>query len=103
MWPSAAGTSDGLKRPALDGYAQQLALDMNRWNAALDSHKHKAEVDADVQATADIVGTPGFVIGGYYINGAQPALKFQRLIDRVLASGPAHVVRPAAPSAAQAP
>jgi protein-disulfide isomerase len=101
--PSKTG-AEGLKRPALDGYAQQLGLDMAKWNFALDSRKHKAEVDADSQAAtaAGITGTPAFVVGGYFINGAQPELRFQRLIDRVLASGPAHVAPPAA-GAAHAP
>ncbi len=89
----SGNSTDGLKRPALDDYAQQLGLDMTRWNAALDLRTHKPEVDADANAAsaAGISGTPSFIIGGYFVNGAQPAAKLQRLIDRVLASGP---VRP---------
>jgi protein-disulfide isomerase len=98
----SGGTTDGLKRPALDQYAQQLGLDMNRWAAALDGHTHAAEIDADVAAAkaAGITGTPAFVIGGYYLGGAQPAAKFQRIIDRVLASGPARPASASSPSAA---
>ena len=33
---------DGLKREALDGYAQQLGLDMDKWKAALDSAEPQA-------------------------------------------------------------
>ncbi len=78
---------DGLKREALDTYAQQLGLDMNKWKAALDSQSHKPEVDADAKAGNDvgISGTPAFLINGYFINGAQPFAKFRKVIDRALA------------------
>jgi protein-disulfide isomerase len=79
--------ADGLKREALDGYAQQLGLDMGKWKTALDTQSHKAEVDADAKAGNDagINGTPAFVINGYFINGAQPFPKFRKVIDRALA------------------
>jgi protein-disulfide isomerase len=78
---------DGLKREALDGYAQQLGLDMAKWKTALDTHSHKAEVDADAKVGNDagINGTPAFIINGYFINGAQPFPKFRKIIDRALA------------------
>jgi len=80
-------TPDGLKREALDKYAQQLNLDMTKWKAALDNQTHKAEVDADAKMGNDIgiSGTPAFVINGYFISGAQPFSKFRKLIDRALA------------------
>jgi protein-disulfide isomerase len=78
---------DGLKREAMDGYAQSLGLDMGKWKTALDTQSHKAEVDADAKAGNDagINGTPAFLINGYFINGAQPFSKFRKLIDRALA------------------
>ena len=78
---------DGLKRPTLDSYAQQLGLDMDKWKAALDSQAHKAEVDADAKAGNDagISGTPAFIINGYFINGAQPFAKFRKVIEKALA------------------
>jgi protein-disulfide isomerase len=78
---------DGLKREALDTYAQQLGLDMGKWKTALDTQSHKAEVDADAKAGNDagINGTPAFIINGYFINGAQPFAKFRKIIDRALA------------------
>jgi protein-disulfide isomerase len=77
----------GLKREALDGYAKELGLDMDRWRIALDTGAHKAAVDADDKAGTDagITGTPAFVINGYFISGAQPYGKFKKLIDRALA------------------
>lgn len=78
---------DGLKREALDGYAQQLGLDMGKWKTALDTQSHKAEVDADAKVGNDagINGTPAFLINGYFINGAQPFAKFRKIIERALA------------------
>jgi protein-disulfide isomerase len=78
---------NGLKREALDSYAQQLGLNMDKWKAALDNQTHKAEVDADAKAGNDagIQGTPAFVINGYFINGAQPYAKFRKVIEKALA------------------
>src|SRR6185312_718080 len=84
---------EGLKRPALESYAQQIGLDMTKFKAALDNQTHKAEVDADAKMGNDegINGTPAFIIGngaggqGYFINGAQPYAKFKKLIDRAIA------------------
>jgi len=80
-------TPDGIKREALEKYAGELGLDMNKFKAALDNHTNKDRVDADskVGDDAGISGTPAFVINGYFINGAQPFPKFKKLIDRAIA------------------
>ena len=80
-----------LSRPTLDGYAAQLHLDMNKWAAALDQASHETQIAADEKAANDagIHGTPAFLIGPYYISGAQPFSKFRRAIERALAeAGP---------------
>lgn len=81
------GTPEGLKREALDKYAQQIGLDAAKFKAALDSRAHKAAVDADTKIANDagISGTPAFVINGYFISGAQPFARFKKVIDRALA------------------
>ena len=80
-------TEGGLKREALDKYAGEIGLDASKFKAALDSGTHKAVVEADKKAAQDagIQGTPGFIINGYFINGAQPYPKFKKVIDRALA------------------
>jgi protein-disulfide isomerase len=77
---------DGLKRESLESYAKQLGLDMEKFKAALDDHRHKATVDAEAKVGKDagIQGTPAFVINGYFINGAQPYKEFKRVIDIAL-------------------
>lgn len=80
-------TPDGLKREALEKYAEQVGLDMTKFRAALDTRAHKAAVEADskIADAAGISGTPAFVINGYFVSGAQPFAKFKKVIDRALA------------------
>jgi protein-disulfide isomerase len=80
----------GLERPALEGYAKALGCDMKKFGAALDGHTHKNEIDRDVNdaQNAGINGTPGFIINGYYVSGAQPYRKFKKVIERALHDPP---------------
>jgi protein-disulfide isomerase len=76
----------GLARERLEAVATDVGLDLAKFKEALDSHKHKAKVDADAKIGNDagINGTPGFVINGYFLSGAQPAPAFKKLITRAL-------------------
>jgi protein-disulfide isomerase len=76
-----------LTRPDLDKYAQELGLDMGKFKAALDSRKHKGVIDADmaVAKQVGVNGTPAFTINGYFLSGAQPFEKFDKLIKTALA------------------
>jgi protein-disulfide isomerase len=80
------GQEQGLGRERLEVVATEVGLDMEKFKSALDSHKHKAKVDADAKIGNDagINGTPGFVINGYFLSGAQPAPAFKKLINRAL-------------------
>jgi protein-disulfide isomerase len=82
----AQGGDPGIKRDGLEKIAQEMGLDMDKFKAALDSHKNKAKVDADndVGQKAGINGTPAFIINGYYLSGAQPTPAFVKLINRAL-------------------
>jgi protein-disulfide isomerase len=75
-----------IDRARLDDLARDLGLDMKAFAAAVDGQSHKKIIDADVKVSDDagIRGTPGFVINGYFISGAQPVSKFKRVIDAVL-------------------
>jgi predicted DsbA family dithiol-disulfide isomerase len=76
----------GIGRDVLETLAAKQGVDMSRFVAALDSHKHKAKVEADVDIANDagISGTPGFVINGYFVSGAQPNHAFRSVIRRAL-------------------
>ncbi len=75
-----------LKQPDLEKYAQELGLDMGKFKAALDSRKHKAYVEKDMEIgnKAGIGGTPGFVVNGYFVSGAQPFPAFDKVIKLAL-------------------
>jgi protein-disulfide isomerase len=74
----------GIERENLEKFAQELGLDMAKFKKALDDRTHKARVEADAKAANDagISGTPGFVINGYYVSGAQPYGAFKKVIKR---------------------
>lgn len=78
-----------IKRPELEKYATELGLDLAKFKAALDSHKHKAHIDADVAIAkkAGVSGTPAFTVNGYFVNGAQPFPAFNKVIKLALKGG----------------
>jgi protein-disulfide isomerase len=80
------GQEQGVGRERLEAIATEVGLDMGKFTAALDSHKHMAKVDADMKIGNDagVNGTPGFVINGYFLSGAQPAPAFKKIINRAL-------------------
>ncbi len=73
--------------------AVELGLDATAFNDCLDSSKHAAEVNKDLQdgSAAGVQGTPGFFIGktdgnsAQQISGAYPFATFQQVIDEELA------------------
>jgi protein-disulfide isomerase len=76
-------TPDGLKRPALEKYAEELGVDMTKFRAALDNRTHKAFVEAEAKMAngAGISGTPASVVNCYFVSGAQPFDQFDKMIQ----------------------
>jgi len=72
----------------LKQHAVTAGLDASKFNACLDSHKFKGEVDKDVAEgnQAGVSGTPAFFINGRALEGAQPFEAFKRVIDEELAA-----------------
>jgi len=70
----------------LESYASKLGLNLRKFRAAMQDGRHRARIaaDADVAKAASITGTPGFVIGGYFLSGAQPMPKFEKLVRYAL-------------------
>jgi protein-disulfide isomerase len=86
------GDDGGLTRTALEGYAQALDIDVTRFRAALDDHRHLATIRADMQAitaTGVRFGTPAFFINGHFMSGARPLAEFRARIDALLRQVPA--------------
>jgi protein-disulfide isomerase len=77
-----------LSRADFEKYAQELGLDLNKFKAALDSGKFKAQIQADQAEAAKYGarGTPAFFINGRFLSGAQPFDTFKRMIDEELAA-----------------
>jgi len=89
-------TNQGALNPDnLRAFARDMQLDLDAFNACLESGKYAKAVDADVAAgsAAGVTGTPGFFIGktktdgtivANAMKGAQPAAAFRQVIDRLL-------------------
>lgn len=80
-----------LDRASLERFAQQVGgIDMNRFRAALDSHRHQAAVQADMnaiqQAGIGQFGTPTSFINGRMVSGAVPYEQIKAAIDAALAA-----------------
>ncbi len=77
-----------LDRPSLESYAKDLGLDLEKFKAALDSGRFKAQVEKDKAqgSSAGISGTPSFVVNGKLLVGAQPFEEFKRAIDEALSA-----------------
>ena len=89
----------------LKGYAEDLGLDMDRFNTCLDNNAMKAEIDADMAAGREygVSGTPAFFINGLMLAGAQPFDSFASVIDAQLEKAGAAPVATAEPAATPAP
>jgi len=71
----------------LKQHAADLGLDAAKFNACVDSHKYKDQVEADMRDGEDlgINGTPAFFINGRMLSGAQPYDAFKQIIDEEIA------------------
>ena len=68
-------------------YAKNIGLDTSKFDECLDSGAMASEVAKDMQAgqSAGITGTPGFIINGKLVVGAQPFENFKQIIEAELA------------------
>ncbi|MBI2665055.1 DsbA family protein [Candidatus Woesearchaeota archaeon] len=69
-------------------WAKELKLDMVAWEKCLGDPAIREEVQKDLRdgSAAGISGTPGFIINGKLITGAQPFGAFQQVIEAELSS-----------------
>ncbi|MBI5754569.1 DsbA family protein [Candidatus Peregrinibacteria bacterium] len=70
-------------------FAVGIGVDGAALKKCFDGDKYKDEIAADQKAGEDagISGTPGFIINGQVISGAQPFSKFQPIIEDALKAG----------------
>lgn len=76
--------SSGKTTDLFQGYASELGLNEGEFTSCLTDEKYKQEVDADSQLARQvgINGTPGFVINGEVLIGAQPYSAFQQVFEK---------------------
>ena len=82
----------------LPGSARNLSLDVEAFNACLNSDRHLAAIDKDAQDArgVSLTGTPSFIIGksasdkitGKIVIGAQPLNVFNNAINQALKQNP---------------
>ncbi len=76
----------GSVKEELESLAVGIGLDMTEFNECYGSDKHKDEIYADMAdgQKVGINGTPGFIINGQIISGAQSFEYFEQIIDSAL-------------------
>jgi protein-disulfide isomerase len=95
-----------LSADSLKAKVGDLGLDATVFAACLDGKKHAGEVDQDLAEAQrlGITGTPGFVINGRLISGAQPLTAFTEVInDELNRAGVALPTEPKQADAAPTP
>lgn len=78
--------TDKLGQDDLKRHAEQLSLDMGKFNQCLDSNRNLARVQKDARDAArqGVTGTPTFFINSQRLVGAQPIENFKKMIDEEL-------------------
>src|SRR5262249_22312939 len=66
--------------------ARRLGLSEKGIESCLASGKFKAQIERDIEegTRAGVDATPGFFINGVFLNGAMPAVEFEKIINREL-------------------
>ena len=89
-----------LQAEALPGYAERIGLDKDQFGACLEAgQKERVNGDLAEARRAGVRATPTFLLGwvdkegkvkiAQQLRGAQPIASFQKVIDDMLAKGPA--------------
>jgi protein-disulfide isomerase len=95
FWKVYAGLFEGQKeitaenvKEKMTGMLQGTGVDMAKWNDCFDNKKTLPQVKAQMAegSSVGVTGTPGFIINGRLVSGAQPFESFKAIIDDELAS-----------------
>lgn len=80
------GNQRALEESDLLAYAQQVGVDIDKWQACRLDPQQQAEVMADFEAgqAVGVTGTPAFFINGIMLSGALPYEMFAQIIDKEL-------------------
>ena len=75
-----------LGEDSLIGYAEDLGLDVDDFTECLTTNAMADEVEGDYNdgVAAGVRGTPGFIVAGELVSGAQPQSVFESIIDQYI-------------------
>ena len=78
-----------LNQKRLVELAEEIGLDNTAFSECLTSNKYSLQISRESQAVQalGVRGTPGFLVNGLFISGAQPFDVFQQIIEEQLAAG----------------
>lgn len=70
----------------IEGYAREVGVDLKVLSEVVQERTHQERIEQDAAAArgAGVNGTPGTLINGYFLGGAQPYASFERLIEYAL-------------------
>jgi protein-disulfide isomerase len=79
-------TTGDEREQQIQDIAEQAGLDMDEFNACMESEKYEDEIEKDFQdgLKAGVYGTPTFFINGRTIIGPKPLRAFEKIIDEEL-------------------
>lgn len=86
IFDTTRGNGKGLELSQLYDMSEQLGLDKAKFTECVESEKYKDEVAKDIAdgRSAGINGTPGFLVNGQLVSGAQPFAAFEQIIEEAL-------------------
>jgi protein-disulfide isomerase len=86
IFTNTKANGQGVETDQLYDMAKQLDLDENQFRECVESEKYKEEIAKDIAdgRRAGINGTPGFLINGRLVSGAQPYAVFEQIIGEAL-------------------
>jgi len=81
-----SGGAAGKSNADYKKWGQELSLDAAKWEACTKDSAQRQEIQKDMAdgSAVGIQGTPGFIINGKLVSGAQPFSVFQQVIDAEL-------------------
>jgi len=79
--------STALSRDKYLALAAEIGLDVKKFTSDIDSHAHKAKIDAETAEAMNVgaTGTPATFVNGRFLSGAQAFDSFKKIVDEEIA------------------
>ena len=88
VFADQVNTHSSLNQAKLVELADQIGLDTEAFSECLSSGRYSLQISRESQAVQamGVRGTPGFLVNGLFVSGAQPFEVFQQIIEEQLAT-----------------